>query len=70
VHNIARVESMGSTSRILFCVPKSQDRETVNEVTLSLIVPTDQIVAMVGALMQAPAASITCRAEVGDEVRY
>jgi hypothetical protein len=70
VHNIERVDSLGSTSRIVFCVPKTQERETVNEVTLTLIVPTDQLVGMVAKLMQAPAASITCNVDVGDEVLH
>lgn len=76
VHNIERVDSLGSTSRIVFCVPKMQpyssDRnEPVNEVTLTLIVPTDQLGAMVAKLMVVPSKPITCqRDEVGDEVRH
>jgi hypothetical protein len=71
VHNIERVESLGSTSRIVFCVPKSRERSTVNEVALTLIVPTDQLGAMVAKLMIAPSKSITCQPdEVGEEVRH
>jgi hypothetical protein len=50
-----------------YCGPEC---ETVNEVTLTLIVPTDQLVGMVAKLMQAPVASITYRAGVGDEVLH
>ncbi|MDP1583926.1 MAG: hypothetical protein Q8M18_10930 [Bradyrhizobium sp.] len=69
VHNIERVDSMGSTSRIVFCTPKSDRGETVNESVLSLIVPTDQLAGMVGKLMQAPSASITRKVE-SDEVLH
>jgi hypothetical protein len=69
VHNIERVDSLGSTSRIVFCVPKILDGSTINEVTLTLIVPTDQLVGMIGKLMQ-PGAVIICKENAGEEVLH
>jgi hypothetical protein len=71
VHNVERVENLGSVARIVFCVPKVQDGETVNEATLTLIVPTDQLAGIVAKLMRAPSASITCEgSEAVDGVRH
>lgn len=67
-----RVDNLGSVSRIVFCVPKRQERETINEVMLTLIVPTDQVADMISKLARAPSASIM-RSEgeaAADEVRH
>jgi hypothetical protein len=63
--------SLGSTSRIVFCVPKMQDRDPVNEVTLSLIVPTDQLAAITSMLAQPSPVPITRMVgEEHEEIRH
>jgi hypothetical protein len=53
---LARIDDLGTCSRLLFSVPKivadGRDGMPMNQIVLSLIVPTDQLALMRDALSQ------------------
>jgi hypothetical protein len=57
-YGVGRIDNIGGVTRIVFYAPSKSDGRYINEKTISLIVPTDQLAKIAAALLQPVGPSI------------